>query len=128
MTNWCDNIPAPTDANGCVVPLDTKELVYKGDTLEVYCFNYSTIPKDWFVEFEGSGDIRLNACILPDSWDKLEEDARKTPSEYIEERGITVERNGQVATMTSDILRRAKTLAGLIDRPNCGADVVSADD
>lgn len=76
----------------------------------------------------GSGDIRLNACILPDSWEKLEEDARMKPREYVEERGITVERNGQVATMTSDILRRAKTLAGLIDRPNCGADVVSADD
>lgn len=111
MTNWYGNVPAPTDKDGRVVPLDTKELVYNGVTLEVYCFDYSTIFKNWFVEFEGSGDIRLNACILPDSWEKLEEDARKTPSEYIEERGITVERNGKVATMTSDILRRAKALA-----------------
>lgn len=122
MANWCDNIHAPTDANGCVVPLDTKELVYKGETLDVYGFFYNIKLEDWFVEFLEYDSVRIGACTMPDSWEKLEEDARKTPSEYIEERGITVERNGRVATMTSDILLRAKTLAGLIDRTNCGAE------
>ena len=111
MTNWCDNVPAPKDANGIVVPLDTKELFHKGETLDVYGFFYNIRLEDWFVEFWESDSVSIGECTMPDSWDKLEEDARKTPSEYIEERGITVERNGRVATMTSDILRRAKALA-----------------
>ena len=66
MANWFDNVPTPTDANGHVVPLGTKELVYGGETLEVYGFDYSTTLKDWFVEFEGRGDILLGACTMPD--------------------------------------------------------------
>lgn len=115
MANWCDNVHAPTDANGVVVPLGTKELVYKGETLDAYGFFYNIKLEDWFVEFLESDSVRIGACTMPDSWEKLEEDALKTPSEYIEERGITVERNGRVATMTSDILRRAKALAEVID-------------
>lgn len=38
MSSWSDNIPAPMDANGAVVPLDTKELVYKSKTRKVYGF------------------------------------------------------------------------------------------
>ena len=113
MPKWYDDVPAPTDKDGRVVPLDTKELVCRGKTREVYCFVYDSRFKDWFVDFCGCGCNRLGDCTLPDSWEKLDEDALKTPSEYIEERGITVERSGQVETMTSDILRRAKALAGV---------------
>ena len=30
--DWPEGIPTPIDANGRVVPLDTKELVYRGET------------------------------------------------------------------------------------------------
>ena len=49
----------------------------------------------------------------PDSWESLEEDARKAPREYIEGRGITSERDGRVTAMAQDIVRRAKALAGV---------------
>lgn len=111
MASCYDNIPAPLDANGCVVPLDTKELVHKGETRKVYVFVYSTRFRRWFVEFGDCVDIRLSACTMPDSWESLEEDARKAPREYVEGRGITTELGGRVVTMTSDILRRAKALA-----------------
>lgn len=115
MTKWYVDVPTPVDSNGCVVPLDTKELVYKGKTREVYGFSYSIVLRVWNVQFEGYGVAVLNACTMHDSWEKLEKDARMTPREYIEGRGITAELGGRVATMTSDILRRAKALAGVTE-------------
>lgn len=115
MANWFDNIPVPMDANGSVVPLDTKELVRKGETLKVYGFDYSAMLKAWFVRFDEYGYIRLGACTMPDSWEKLEEDAAKAPREYVEERGITVELGGRVVAMVKDIVCRAKALAGVCD-------------
>lgn len=111
MTNWYDNVPAPTDASGRVVPLDTMELVYKGETREVWSIIYNIERGCWSVSFGWFDSVDISACTLPDSWNRLEKDARKTPREYIEGRGITAEPGGRVATMTSDILRRAKALA-----------------
>lgn len=34
MVSWLNNVPVPTDASGCVVLLDTKELVYRGEAKE----------------------------------------------------------------------------------------------
>ena len=113
MTSWLDSITTPTDANGCVVPLDTKELVHKGETREVYGFFYSIRSKDWFVEFGEYEYIRLGACTLPDSWEKLEQDARKTPSEYFEGRGVVVRSDRRVEAMSRSLVRRAKSLAGV---------------
>lgn len=112
MTNWYDNIPAPVDSNGRVMPLDIKELVYEGETREVYGLVYSIRFRSWFVEFGDLVDIRLGACTSPDSWERLEEDARKTPREYIEGRCIPVGRDGRVAAMARDLVLRAKALAG----------------
>lgn len=111
MANWFDSVPAPMGANDCVVPLDTKELAHKGKTREVYGFFYNIRHKDWFVEFGEYEYVRLGACALPDSWEKLEEDARKAPREYVEGRGIIAGRDGRVAAMTSDLVRRARALA-----------------
>ena len=111
MADWFDSVPVPMDANGCVVPLDTKELVHKGETKEVYSFLYSIRLKCWFVEFWECVDICVSSCTMPDSWESLKEDALKTPREYVEGRGINAELGGRVVTMTSDILRRAKALA-----------------
>ena len=96
-----------------MVPLDTKELVYKGETRKVHVFVYSTRFRRWFVEFGDCVDIRLSACTMPDSWESLEEDAKKAPRDYIEGRGITAGRDGRVAAMTGDLVRRAKALSGL---------------
>ena len=112
MANWFDSVPIPLDANGCVVPLDTKELVYKGETKEVYSFLYSIRIKCWFVEFWECVDICVSECTMPDSWESLEEDTRKAPREYVEGRGIPVGSDGRVAAMVGDIVRRAKALAG----------------
>lgn len=72
------NIPVPMDANGCVVPLDTRELVYRGETHEVYGFSFDYSARygrrNWGAVFENNDVIRLNACTMPDSWEKLEED------------------------------------------------------
>lgn len=111
MAGWYDSVPVPMDANGCVVPLDTKELVHKGVTRKVYGFIYSTRLRHWFVEFEEFDGVSLSSCTMPDSWESLEEDALKTPREYVEGRGINTETGGRVVAMTSDIIRRAKALA-----------------
>lgn len=113
MINWYDGVPTPKDANGLVVPLDTKELVYRGETRGVCGFSYSTWNSRWRVVFMDMNATDLSACTMPDSWERLEEDARKAPREYIEGRKIAAEKDGRVATMTSDILRRAKALCGL---------------
>ena len=51
----------------------------------------------------------------PDSWERLEEDARKTPREYIEGRCVPVGKDGRVAAMARDLVRRAEALAGVTD-------------
>lgn len=111
MTNLFDNVPVPMDANGCIVPLDTKELVYRGETKEVYSFLYSVRFKCWFVEFWERVDICVSSCTMPDSWESLEEDARKTPREYFEGRGTVVRSDRQVEAMACSLVRRAKALA-----------------
>lgn len=111
--DWPEGIPVPIDANGCIVPLDTEELVYRGETRKVYVFVYSIRFRSWFVEFGDCVDIRLSACTMPDSWESLEEDARKTPRDYIDGRGIEVGSDGRVAAMAKDIVCRAKPLAGV---------------
>lgn len=64
--DWFGGVPVPMDANGCVVPLDTKELVHKGEAREVFGFVYSTRIKCWFVEFGEFGGVSLSSCTMPD--------------------------------------------------------------
>ena len=111
MADWLDNVPVPLDASGCVVPLDTRALVYRGETRKVYAFSYSTRHGCWGVYFADGDGISLNACTMPDSWESLEEDARKAPRDYVEGRGIIVGSDGRVAAMARDLVRRAKALA-----------------
>ena len=103
------------DANGCVVPLDTKKLVYKGETYEVLGFLYSTRLKCWFAGSFNAVERCVSSCTLPDSWESLEEDSEKAPRDYVEGRGIEVGSDGRVAAMVRDIVRRAKALGGVSD-------------
>lgn len=112
MANWFDSVSAPLDASGRVVPLDTRELVYRGETRGVRGFSYSTWNLRWRVVFMNMDATDLSACTMPDSWESLEEDARKAPRDYIEGRGIAAGKDGRVAVMTGDLVRRAKALAG----------------
>lgn len=125
MANWFDNVPAPLDASGRVVPLDTKELVYKGETRKVYVFVYSIRFRSWFVEFGDCVDVRLSACTMPDSWERLEEDIesmlRKKLACYYFGHGQSILCRACPANnlekdckdvATRDILRRIKSLAG----------------
>lgn len=119
-STWYDGVPAPRDADGIEIPLDVDALYDKnGDRVAVsrwsyvrgrdncwtfnLLFEYPDVP-------HYPQDYHLS---IPDSWESLEEDARKAPREYIEGRGITSERDGRVTAMAQDIVRRAKALAGV---------------
>lgn len=124
MASCYDNVPAPTDANGIVVPLDTKELVRKGETLKVYGFDYSAMLKAWFVKLEEYGYTRLGACTLPDSWERLEADVERLADgydvcDYFKGAGRKAYDCGHEdgfccdLCVARDILRRARGLAGM---------------
>lgn len=124
MTNWYESIPAPTDSNGRLVPLDTKELVHNGVTREVYSFLYSIRLKCWFVEFWERVDICVSSCTMPDSWERLEADVERLADGYDvcdyfkgadrkaydcgHEDGFCCD-----LCVARDILRRARGLAGM---------------
>lgn len=125
MANWYDSVPAPLDSNGRIVPLDTRELVHKGEKREVYCFIYSIERGGWSVDFKGSCGAALSACTLPNSWKLLENDARSGVCEYFG-MGDAEDCKGCPAyadrlsspcssVMARDIIRRAKALAGVDD-------------
>lgn len=130
MANWYDNVPAPMDADGREVPLDTRELVLMGKRREVYSYEYAPATKRWFVLFVDSritGEVRdctLPDSTLPDSWDKLEEDAAKGACGYFgmdsapdckgcPARGSRLS-DGCNATVARDIVRRAKALTEVV--------------
>lgn len=47
----------------------------------------------------------------PESWERIEEDAKLAPRAYLEARGMNPEKTERVASMMADIVRRAKALA-----------------
>lgn len=123
MANWYDNVPAPLDANGREVPLDTRELVCGGEVSAVKEIGYKL--HNWVVRVVGEEDFEfLHDCTLPDSWERLEEDAAKgLCCEYFgmgdapDCKGCPAYENrlscGCSITMAQDIVRRAKALAGV---------------
>lgn len=122
MDNWYDNVPAPVDANGHEVPLDTKELVFDGKTREVWSITYSS--GRWSVGFKWSCGAALNSCTLPDSWERLEKDAAKDPCVYfgcgddsIYNKCTSCPAYGDDCgpAMAQDVVRRAKALAGVTE-------------
>ena len=47
----------------------------------------------------------------PDSWERIEEDAKLAPRDYLEKRGMNPEKTESIASMMADLVRRAKALA-----------------
>lgn len=47
----------------------------------------------------------------PDSWERIEEDAKLAPRDYLEKRGMNPDKTERIASMMADLVRRAKALA-----------------
>lgn len=115
-------ITLPRDAEGREISLDTKTL-YDGNGKALNVLRWMFLPyadegTRWRFEYLGLHEGRLPENFYltpPDSWERLEEDVRKAPLEYIEARNIIVERDGCVAAMARDLVRRAKALAGVAE-------------
>lgn len=126
MANWYDNVPAPVDAKGREVPLDTRELVYKGETRDVLRIAYSVAIGRWVADLANTDEHPfLTNCTLPDSWELLEEDAAKGVCGYFGMDNAPVCKGCPVyedklscacnTKMAQDIVRRAKAIAGVAD-------------
>lgn len=132
MANLYDNVPAPTDANGRVVPLDTKELVLEdGKVVEVGGLEYRNAECSWVADLVGlASKVPLNSCTLPDSWEKLERDVMDTRDVkwYLvscryyrhdtEDSCVGCPARSEDNCENSvlvDLVRRAKALAGVAD-------------
>lgn len=121
MTNWYDNVPAPVDANGREVPLDTSELVLDGKVFKVGGLAYRNIGCAWVADLVTlASKVPLSDCILPDSWERLEKDAAKDPCAYfgygdgsIYNKCPSCPAYGDDCgpAMAQDVFRRAKALA-----------------
>ena len=49
----------------------------------------------------------------PDSWERIEEDAKLAPRDYLEKRGMNPEKTERIASMMAELVRRAKAGEGL---------------
>ena len=120
------SVELPRDAEGREIPLDTECLyTHGGEKQDVLSFTYYRKKDRWEIQT----DTRfINATCLYltplDSWEKLEEDAKKTTCDYAlaprDEDGLTTcdgcpfcESESCHAEMILDVLKRAKKLAGI---------------
>lgn len=115
--SWADGVPAPVDADGTVVPLDTKVMyTHMGKKIELSEFNlFHSVLSGGFVwrtirnTGHGVNDLRLSCLHLrrPDSWELLEEDVNLGCRDYCERYRLEeCEYN-----VRAHMLERAKALA-----------------
>lgn len=110
---WAKDVPTPKDADGVLVPLDATEL-YTDDGEMVRVDSICHGARLWHVKrMHSDKTYWLDSLHLhsPDSWEKLEEDAKLAPRAYLEKRGMNPEKTERVASMMADLVRRAKALA-----------------
>lgn len=120
MASWCDDVPSPVDTDGEVVPLLVKKLYADNcEALDVELIGFNGL---WVVKFKNrNGIFHLDWFHLskPDSWERLEEDARKTTCGYFGRSGLCVDcpaiaiSKACNVAKSKDIVRRAKELAGV---------------
>ena len=117
--NWYNDVPAPMDADGKIVPLGVKELyASNGEALDVELIGFNG---RWVVKSDREGLFNLDWFHLsePDSWERLEQDAAKTPCDYYLGADCPNDSNGChmddphicYEAMARDLIRRAKALA-----------------
>ena len=117
--SWAAEVPVPKDADGRVVPLDTKELYTDSGklvTVEELTFNGCW----WYVKCFETDRHRLTRFHLErDSWKMLEKDAEKTSCEYFGHSGLCVGCQAHAISRAcnvakaKDMIRRAEALAGV---------------
>lgn len=124
--SWAEGIPAPVDAEGHEIPLDTKVLYdSEGAKSKVFGYEFSTVTGRWTAEIEklnGSAYYVTEGFRLapPDSWEKLEKDAMGRACELAGSGHLRCgdcewgkEGIGCQAMAWLEILKRAKKLAGI---------------
>lgn len=127
ISDWDDGAPSPRDVEGRLVSLDTEELFAEGDEkIRVISFLYAREESVWkaFGYYEETHEyvtVELRKLNLKaqDTWERLEEDARKTSCGYFGRSGmcagcpvLAISKMCNVAK-SEDIVRRAKALSGL---------------
>ena len=111
--SWAKGVPVPVDADGNVVSLDTEKL-YTDDGEMVRVDSICHGARLWHVKrMHSDKTYWLDSLHLrrPDSWERLEEDAKLAPRAYLEKRGMNPEKTERVASMMADLVSRAKALA-----------------
>ncbi len=121
--SYGDRVKRPTpkvlDADG--VPIEVGDTVYfalgkgRAYTVERTDANGGDPSVDIVEAKDGCPMYSVNPEILtherPDSWERIEEDAKLAPRAYLEARGMNPEKTERVASMMADLVRRAKALA-----------------
>lgn len=126
--SYGERVKRPThkvlDADG--VPIEVGDTVYlrsngrDGKVVGFYEDKVETcVNETWVsVSYElGSDRMTVNTDgkalthERPDSWERIEEDAKLAPRDYLEKRGMNPEKTERIASMMADLVRRAKALA-----------------
>ena len=128
--SWAEDAPAPVDADGKLIQLRTEKLYTdEGEEFSVGGFSYLRDEKAWAARGVRKHSERLYEIDLrrlhlrrPDSWEKLEDDARKSQCDYFgmpdKCKECPANNNPHCSCNMSkalDIVRRAKALAGVSD-------------
>lgn len=113
--------PTPKVLGADGVPIEVGDTVYfalgRGNAYTVECIE--TNGGDHSVDIvevkDGRPMYSVNPENLtherPDSWERIEEDAKLAPRDYLEKRGMNPEKTERIASMMADLVRRAKALA-----------------
>lgn len=132
---WAEGIPAPMDADGNAVPLDTKTFYEaNGEVLNVKRIEFDPFSGSWclMVKKDSSGPntfyrslqyVYLEKPTPPDSWERLEEDVERLADcydvcDYFKGTGRKAydcdREDGFCCDLcvARDVFRRAKALAG----------------
>lgn len=116
---WMHGVPAPKDADGKVVPLNTEKL-YTDKSEMVFVDSICYGGRLWHVRgMHGDKTYWLDSLHLhrPDSWERLEEDVKKSECEYFDHKdepclGCPAKKSPDcIDEFAKDVIRRAKALA-----------------
>lgn len=118
--DFSHDAPKPVlDTDG--VPIKVGDVVYfvadDDGALTVECIDVSgEKPVVDLVHSDGRGtwhlvDPEKLTHERPDSWERIEEDAKLAPRDYLEKCGMNPEKTERIASMMADLVRRAKALA-----------------
>lgn len=108
--------PKVLDADGA--PIEVGDTVYGDDDPEQLIVDSFDGPGCVYVTLAKSPSGMLYTIEpsrlthkCPDSWERIEEDAKLAPRDYLEKRGMNPEKTERIASMMADLVRRAKALA-----------------